>query len=189
MEKKIIKKPKKRIMSLKAMNAHIEATNEKFENASDAEKRVMVAEDVISRLRLGQFEAEAGAQIFSADGEVEFGHDSVKEFFTKRKTTTCNACQKGAILMSYVCRVNEFNFIDLEMGAILSSTQEKKLKEIFPMDQMNLMETAFEGAAYSITEQKKDQRAKNFFERYPAHNKRMIAICENIIENEGEFKP
>lgn len=122
----------------------IEADNEKFNSASKAEQRVMVAEDCLIRIDLKQIEPKSGTfcKINASAGS------NVKSVLSTSETLVCKSCAKGSLFMSYVGRVNNYNSTDKTMDNSLKDIEHMKLLEIFSIEQLALIETFFEGKQY-----------------------------------------
>lgn len=170
----------------------IEADNKAFDSASKAEKRVKIAKDVIARVKTKQI---IPASEFLSDEEAcsidLYEDESYKEL---ANTTVCRACAKGALFLAYVGRVNNLNGDPHNSASIEpDSVEMQKLTEIFSQDQLDLMEMAFEGTNYSWmrrdSHDEEAERAYAFNRRRTKKESRMIAVCENIIKNNGTFIP
>jgi hypothetical protein len=171
-------------MSKKLKNAFlkkIERTNELFNNSSNAEKRVMVAQDCIDRIKAELLEPKKD-RIIKLPQNAYVNKENVNSI-------TCEVCAKGGLLASYVGRVNNYNE-SCYLGTYEDNVAHKKLLEIFTLKQLAIIEYAFEGKQYirsvdisSILCSKLDV----FYIVYETDEERLIAICENIIRNNGDF--
>jgi hypothetical protein len=166
----------------------IEESNEAFNKMTKAEKRVTIAKDVIKRVDIGQIDAYS--TFISFDGEVEEGKP-LKPFFN---AIQCSACAKGSLFLSYVGRVNKFK----KEGSFSMdpySKEMKKIKQIFSQLQLDMIEIAFEGGTFSWTDREKISnkqisKSLEFFKNNTVGSRlRLKRIMENIIENNGTFKP
>lgn len=110
---------------------------------------------------------------------------------------TCVGCAKGGLFTSFVGRVNNFKRGKIEDDNDIDGSEHVKLLEIFTARQLALIESAFEGSQYlysydgksiNLKEDEYD-RAIQYYDNYSDENQRLIAICENIVENKGTFKP
>lgn len=135
--------------------------NEKFAKARPATKRVIIAKDCLSRIRIGQIapvtgsfcEVEYGNFAKKEDNEEDYeeiyAKTSIKDILntTADNTVVCESCAKGSLLMTYLGRVNDFTFNDLEHASGNRQTDEshEKLLQIFSKEQLTLIETFFEG--------------------------------------------
>jgi hypothetical protein len=168
---------------------------------NQAEKRVVIAKDVLEQLRTQKFIAKCGAyvddQIHNLDvfWPAEYGA-SLQAALPKVKN--CKVCALGAVFMSKVNKFNRFNVGD----SLNSEDLRANLKGIFSYAQLFLIEAAFEGdgndaGAYyvrgcpedvsgALTD--KDRRAAfEFCRRHEDADTRLKAIMRNIVRNKGTF--
>jgi hypothetical protein len=157
----------------------IEKSNKIFNESTKAQKRVMIAQDCIDRIDCGLLSANTGAFV-SYSGVVNQ---------TRVNTISCEVCAKGGLLASYIGRVNNFNNDCL--GNDEDNEAHKKLKEIFTLRQLAIIEYAFEGSQYIYSvgiPRDIQNKLFEFYENYNDDNQRLIKICQNIIKNKGTFK-
>jgi hypothetical protein len=195
-------------MKLSTLNKRIEKNNEIFNRMSNAKKRVVIAKDVLDRIAIGQLKSYCGAIV--QDVKLYKGRD-IKDALNNDSDFTCSVCAKGAMLMGYVGRVNQMKFDNIVNSNYGDSKVHQKLAEIFTLEQLALIELAFEGVQYLnsnvenfITADDEDiiinaedtKAGLAFYNKYKTSdyklyelNNRLIAICKNIIENKGTFKP
>jgi hypothetical protein len=211
----------KKIKSLKALSLQIAKQNEAFNLMTKEEKIVTIAKDCLNRLDLNQITAKTGV-LFGWNEREHKGKESVQTVCNTDSKFNCSACMKGGLLLSYIGRVNQFNFGQISKRNNIRSREHKKLTELFSKEQLALIEFAFEGRLYinikftketilkvvkfyyenggryayyekdEFDDMVKEQQAKDFvtLRCYSKdEEKRMIAICENIIENKGVFIP
>jgi hypothetical protein len=181
--------------TFKKFIAKIEAENELFNSMSKAEKRVRIAEDCIERIKLKMFEPNEGVFIGYDTTMVLQTKENLKEMVNT--SIQCSACAKGGLFLTYVGRVNKFKSCDIYGSNDSSNREHRKLLEIFTMNQLALIEFAFEGSqhiwgnlngeAIKFTDLM-EMKIIEFYEKYKDSTDRMIAICENIIKNKGIFK-
>ena len=184
----------------------IEKTNADFEAASPEQKRVMIAKDVIERIKLNMFQVKRGVlcQI-----EEKGKHVVNKE---NLNNTYCRVCAKGGLFVAFVGRANnfEYKFSDYILDPGFSNAEDnkphKKLNELFSMKQLSLIEFVFEGTQYikrdvnydpiefDEAEQIKIHEYRKKFGRVEVdgefeydYDKLLTNICQNIIKNNGEF--
>lgn len=142
---------------------------------------------------------------------------SIKTIINSEEFPECQVCAKGGLFMSYVGRTNDFNVCHLTCSNDSDSSEHKKLLEIFTLRELSLIEYAFEGQKYIHNDEESEpilfdrkQRIKiqkfyarhgggyrgettnNSFEPIYTENdnekdKRLMAICRNIIRNNGTF--
>jgi hypothetical protein len=171
-------------MNEKLKNAflkRIEKTNELFNNSSDAEKRVMIAQDCIDRIKAKLLEPQT-ARIIRLPNWANVNKENVNSI-------TCEVCAKGGLLASYVGRVNSFDESSY-IGNGDNNVAHKKLLEIFTLEQLAIIEYAFEGTQYIHSVDISNSLSSGlrlFYQSYETDEERLIAICENIIKNNGDF--
>ena len=185
-------------MKFKEYIKEIEASNEVFKKATKAEKRVMIAQDTIERIKSKQLLVQSGEW---CNLEYDIRHDnndkSFKEVLNSYTTTpVCTVCAKGGLFASYIGRVNKVSVFESHIGNGSSedSILHKKLLELFSFSQIDLIEIAFEGRSYisKCENEKLVKKAMKFHQDFPldtTDDDILIAICENIIENNGTFQP
>lgn len=206
--------------TVQSLAEKIAQDNEKFDNASPAEKRVIVAQDCLIRIDLGQILPETG----NFCGLSTFEEPNIKTNLDTVSTRVCRACAKGSLFMAYLGRVNNFDRYELINGNDEDGKPHLKILEIFDLTQLALIEYAFEGKLYIgkdndvnledhyfngvcefrenvIKENNLETRridyedychevvfAETGLEIYGKFDDLMLrAICNNIIENKGEF--
>jgi len=175
--------------------------NEEFINLSPAEKRIFIAKDVITHLKsrklyastLGYFK---NSRLFS---EVFDGGQNVDlQAFLNDNQENCSVCAKGALFVADVIICD--NFIVTNENYNSSKAIEEKL-EYFSKEQLDLIEIAFEGCKpfgsnnMFVTYDINNNITKSYSNiirwrqnlKNPYSHAIMIAIMENIIENNGDF--
>lgn len=185
--------------------------NDNFDQLSLQEKRVAVAQDVIDRLQQEQYIAEKGSWVFSYSWSL-LDHDlDVKTLLVENKVQGCGVCALGGLLLSCIAYKNDVTVEGvLEVARQSSGSNDfrsysasKHLKELFEPKQLELIETAYEGASgffynrfkwdeesESLLTEKEFKTALNFYGSHNVSNKaRLTLIMANIIANNGEFVP
>jgi hypothetical protein len=176
-------------------------SNKKFNAMSPKEKRVAVAKDALKQIRYGRYKANTGNYVIPNwyPYNVEDNEES-QEYLENKGFWGCKVCAIGAVFLSKV-RLGNNHTGDLEVmnspNMIISN-----LKGIFSAKQLRLMEVAFEdltggafkeSSVYDSNNPKhtaKIEKALEFFKDYlDRPEERLIAILENIIANNGTFKP
>lgn len=169
---------------------NIEASNDVFNKATKAEKRVMIAKDCIARIKVELLIPNRGSVIKSEAMNVN------KEMLN---SVECQVCAKGGLFASYVGRVNNFDRRTSIVCGWNTPIDElhTKLNEIFTYKQLSLIECAFEGRKYLDRDNKGNfiifynktlNKAENYRDRFENSKECLIEICENIIRNKGIFK-
>lgn len=167
-------------LSVGSLAEKIARDNEKFAKARPATKRVIVAKDCLSRIKIGQIGAVTGhfcsvdyGSLEDFDGFNGRGETSIKDVLnsTPDNLMVCEGCAKGSLLMSYLGRVNEFTFDDLQNGNDSRDKSHEKLLQLFSKEQLTLIETFFEGTQcifhgeVKIDRDAVDAYRKEFFNR------------------------
>jgi hypothetical protein len=159
----------------------IEKTNELFNSSTPEEKRVMIAQDCIDRIKAKLLDPQR-QRIIRLPNWAYVNKENVNSI-------TCEVCAKGGLLASYVGRVNNFD----ESSNISNNDDNiahNKLLEIFTLEQLAIIENAFEGVKYILSVDISDSLGsalRKFYLDYETDEERLIAICENIIKNNGDF--
>lgn len=177
-----------------------------FDHLSAAEKRVMIAKDVISKLKTRQFVAEAqcwvqhleeGAELFSQQDINEARQfKNILQDLLIPDDPKCKACALGGCFVSAVDLFNDITVDSINSvpkNNVWIDDMSEYLAQFFKLDQLKLIEMAFEfGAGWhspssesSSEDTEKCAAAMYFHIKDP--QARMISIMGNIIENNGEF--
>jgi hypothetical protein len=186
----------------------INESNDTFEQANPAVKRMMIAQDVLDRITIKQLRPKTQHLINHILPNLNH-NDSILDTLNKEKYS-CNVCAKGALFLSYVGRVNNFEWSMCDLGTWHGGAEMIKLREIFSEYQLSLIETAFEGRVYVYqdreglplfpenSEEEKEVNAAILLYGYDNSasvpdselaNTRLVEICNNIIRNEGTYIP
>ena len=159
----------------------IEKTNELFNNSTPEQKRVMIAQDVIDRINVQLLTASKGRIIYLPQ-YANVNKENVNSL-------ECDVCAKGGLFASYIGRVNNFDE-SCYISNNLNNPAHEKLLEIFTLEQLAIIEFAFEGMLYIgcvDVDADLEDKIEEFYFQYEDANERLIAICENIIKNNGDF--
>lgn len=174
--------------------------NLEFAKLGARQKRVAIARDVISAIKAGIIDVQHGVYLRTHGNELN--DDGYIEKFD-----SCTACALGSMFATCVVKrpvlsldVNDV-MIPARTGANDDAMREA-LSPYFSEKQLRLIESAFEmddfmGADDDVEYDEDDNvryvgelgRAIAFGERYSSDKNRLIAIMNNIIENNGTFKP
>lgn len=170
--------------------------NAAFFAQSPAQQRVTIAKDVISELRSGRFRASSGlyfeASGFKADDALDYAEpeDELSDVLTR--VDKCNVCALGAV---FVCGVQRADNLTVQgAGGYQQKDMHEYLSRFFSVSQLHLIETAFEKGEVGSrgdVETEEAVAAVGFWRNLTTPNpeNRMLAIMENIIRNNGKFKP
>lgn len=172
----------------------IKRWNDKFNSLTKSEQRVEIAKDIIRSLKAEKYIAQTNTYIISEHLNVELNED-IRENFDKIEN--CRCCMLGSCLLSITKYKNKLKFTDIT-GLYSTGNAWKLLATVFTPYQALMMETAFEGRGgtkvgedyFNIGLSDKDEdKCQNFYIDSGGAEKRMIAICSNIIQNRGKFVP
>lgn len=173
----------------------------KFEDASKAQQRVMIAEDTLKMIEQGILIPRTGRYITSSIG---FGneHKSARQALKTQKIQ-CLVCELGGLFCSVVKFTNQ-----LTLGSLESPSPDlfkrngifrKRLTKYFSNKQLGLIETAFEGNSvfaenFGCSQEQSENAScyKNnalFIDDFGdlSTKKVFIGILNNIIKNKGTF--
>lgn len=165
---------------------------------------VSIARDVIAQLRAGRYMACTGEYVLPDDtGKSNARYNKAVyekpntqfQKLLESKTFKCGVCAIGSMFCSVVRKVNEVTVGDLN-NYYDSMNFRDKLLPYFSLQQLGLIESAFEGrrsyADDSGAGDNKASQASNW--RYNCENSYsipsnhvLIEICKNIIRNKGVF--
>lgn len=154
----------------------IEERNKKFKSMSHKEQRIAIAKDVILQLGKGKIQAAHVYFNFTKGGWDVFEKEakSRKEVNLQsflKQSVECEVCAKGALFFSSVRKRNDV-FLDINFNGVHKEIIPS-LTDIFRKSILNAIEDAYENGFYG-------------YYKYPAGEKRMIAIMKNIVKN-GDF--
>ena len=180
------------IMETKTKNLNAE-----FKKANKAQKRVMIAQDVLAQLKAKRYVAESGCWVrihYSPATVAET--DSVQELFVEKKIESCNVCALGGLFMSCTNFNNNTLLKDLDsvseyLGSLVDEGKKlsNKLNSIFTTNQLKLIESYFEANGGFFRDYDEDDRIEVFYNKNSSDKKRLQLIMENIVENNGTFVP
>lgn len=181
-------------------NNQIVANNEAFNQLSPAGKRVAIAKDVIAALQSRQVYARSGVWV---DLQKAPNWDVGVELQPVFQQANCDACALGACFVSAVklgnnCKLTE----DAKYDGFQFSTPNgdwgsdttgmwSVLKRYFTERQLALIEFAFENGEgyYKDHDVANPDAASDFHYKYEDDAARMTAIMQNIVDNNGTFRP
>lgn len=182
----------------------IKTRNAKFKAADKAQKRILIAKDVLAQLSARKFRPKQGAFVRMTFRKApESGTQVCNLIEDSAPRVNCQACALGAMMLSEIRHTNALKVKSVEDGEggiyFERDDQGDRLGKYFSTTQLRLVEIAFErgvgyyrdeedhsiwgGTSFSIRE----KRAKAMFPLSKSPAKRMRAIMENIIANGGKF--
>jgi hypothetical protein len=176
-------------------NKDLAELNAAFAALSPEQQRVAIAIDTIQQLWLGVFRATSGTYLELTSPETFKVNQELQEVLTA-EGIICEVCARGAIFASAVRKSNaamvcsyDAGNTTLEMGPSIPIFSRKELA-FFSRDQLELMEGAFEMWEKEGTLDDDLARAATRFGRYFFdEDERLMAIMQNVIDNNGTFCP
>lgn len=189
--------------------------NKLFAAASPAEKRVLIAKDVIAQLKTDRLIAQRGiwTDMTARDSDID-GADSFQSTFLKNKNVACSCCAVGSLFIGCTLFANKIKNADIEdnfdLGDMLFEGHNfaNGFNKLFSREQLGLIEIAFEGQTAFLDgdevlglkpitiSKRKTEAARLFFAQNcnqisagQSARAGLIKIMENIVANKGTFKP
>ncbi len=182
-----------------------------FSRLRAAAKRVAIAKDILKQIAAEQYNIQTGTwleidpveEVSSKQLDAETSARILQSVLLGRKQTvvvntkpaSCTCCAVGAACASAIRLFNQDTLKgSMDGGYDLGSYDDgvKILRKYFPVEQVDLMEAAFEIRTDSHHESASEaslEEAVHFGDRYDEAEARLQAICQNIIKNKGTFKP
>lgn len=180
---------------------------------TEGQLRIAVAQDVLSTLSKRRRYTVSGGQYVEGsymtleDNLPDDGGKSVARELQKQKD--CEVCGLGACFLSLVALDNKFdlaanikNYPGWDEGtptqsyiSLGSSTIRERLGACFSKSQLDMIECAFEQSTCFHTRdntgasEDEAKKAAKFGDKYQNDTRRLKAIMQNIIDNEGVFTP
>lgn len=183
----------------------IKRRNKLFEKATPAQKRVLIAKDVLDQIKAQRVQPKQS--YFVRIPEVA-DHTHGKDFrnaFLGKALPYCETCAVGGLMLSCTLFNDQHTVGDdalgHELGYYIRNGESSALKngflEIFDQRQLCLIEQAFEMGHGEIASPFTDpldwrhpsEAAIAFGKKYKTTKGRLIGIMKNIIDNKGTFKP
>ena len=186
----------------KREEAKLIAKNKAFNKLSKPQKRVEIAKDVIAQIKAEKFKPKNGVYYKGENFKKFKKIDSVQKILLLPEAPKCSVCGIGAVMLSTVKKCNDLSttkllgYWDNFQADALSKTVASKF---FSEKQLDLIEACFE----RTTEYGKEGNLLDWFgnrtpatvnaidfgNKYRYPTQRLLAIMENIIANNGTFKP
>ena len=167
----------------------------------------MIAKDVLAQIKAKRYFPESGEWVkplWSDDQKsIDIKLDpnsSIKDAFKSKAINSCQVCALGGLFMSCTNLNNNTTVQDLKdetyIGELVADDDKisNGLNRIFTQAQLMLIETYFEGGegyfkGYSEYFSYSDEKLLvTFFKSYH-DDERLKMIMQNIIDNNGTFKP
>jgi hypothetical protein len=226
-------KPSKAELLAKQVAREIAKREAIFKKASLAEKRVLIAKDVIAQIKAKKIKPESGTFvsvekvkgfISSSEADKRTGawnyamnrlSDSagseadVRHLYLENTIQQCSCCALGGLFMSCTLynnntTVDNLSYAgddigDLLVGASHAESLPNGLNKFFSLAQLKLIEQTFEGDNGAVLSGMDDgtgetvdefsPQAEAFYNKYKKPKDRLVAIMQNIVKNNGTFKP
>ena len=175
-------------------------TPAEWKELSAEEKRVAIARDVIASLNKHRYNARQGTYVDEETFNDYPLNTSVQKILEVNNPPECTVCALGGCFLSLIKFNNNVTVEEiLDMDFTSAGVMRKQLGEFFSEEQLGLIETAFENdidyARRVDADDLQAHKAADFFEivhdvdGYYDETKLMIAIMQNIIDNNGTFVP
>jgi hypothetical protein len=185
----------------------IDKLNEEFKKATKAQKRVMIAKDVLAQIKAERYFPKRGewARPLWSDDQKSIDikldpNSSIKDAFKSKAINSCKVCALGGLFMSCTNLNNNTTVGDMKteyyIGEFVNDDVKisNGLNRIFTQKQLMLIETYFEGGegyfkSYSHHFSYSDEKLLVIFFKSFDDDERLKMIMQNIIDNNGTFKP
>jgi hypothetical protein len=172
-----------------------------WEEMSRTERKVILCKDVLARIKQERLTVNWG---FYINGIYRLPEILGREKFDEPVTPDdclviekhCEVCARGALLLSRIRLFNSVEWEDLKSFGGIGIVQEHTtdiLSEAFSPEELLAIEAAFEARndedndAYIGEDEEYSQDCIGFGLEYEHPDDRLVAIMENIIENNGDF--
>jgi hypothetical protein len=171
--------------------------------------RVQIAQDVLERLATGKFRAVIGTYVTTIvnGGEItcpllkdDVGRDLRDVLFTR--VTKCHVCVRGAMFLSAVLKFNQMPVTEsLVMGSSgglgSSAIRNERVSDFFDTEELALIEYFFEGwdpneqrmGMVTLAIKRHREHILRFKRQHRTPKKRLEALMNHIIDNNGKFLP
>lgn len=163
----------------KSLIEGIESSNKKFERASQANKIVMIAKDVISLLAIKKLCVKHGSYLLLKTKPEDVGHQ-VSDILKMPSLPTCEVCAIGGVMFAATLRLNDVKLDHSKHIVYYNSPfkntatlMSKRASSIFTDELLEHMEFAFEDGYYG-------------YGKRPKGEARFKSIYLNLIKNKGK---
>jgi hypothetical protein len=153
--------------------------------------RVAIAKDVLKQLPA--LNPSKGTYVYKPNGNKNLHPNDQAQQHIDQISEDCQVCALGACFLSYIrlfnkITVDEITYIENSIDPA-HHTVKNALREHFANEQLALIEAAFEGFRSPADTTAVVKVIEDFYNKHPNPKKRLKAIMQNIIDNNGEFKP
>lgn len=176
----------------KLINASVRRANARYNKASAAGRRVLIAKDALKQITDKKYNVQTGvfADFWNLDPEQGA---QLQPLLHDPKAPVCEVCGIGSLFLSAVRMRNDYKLCENQCGT--DSDALHQLKE-FDIEQRRLIEMAFESGKGYYSSMKYTSRDQLTAARWALRfgyladaEARLIAILKNIIRNRGRFNP
>lgn len=170
------------------------AKKKPWEELTRAERRVEICKDVIKWINAGACKPSGMSGYIS--GYIGRGYkqsEPIPQNLAEIIFKNCDYCARGAMLISRVSRFNKLSFENL--GFCYDGLYAKRedttegLHGAFTRKQLDQIEAAYERCGYTDDNGRFTEKYRKFGEKFENATERLLAIMQNIVDHEGEFKP
>lgn len=146
---------------------------------------------------------------FNKISAIEGDGADVRQLYLENKIQQCSCCALGGMFMSCTLYNNNttlenLGYVGDDIGNALYKGSEpgslsNGLDKFFSVAQLRLIEQTFEGNNGVVISGEDDEtgeefnkfspRAEAFYKKYKKPKDRLVAIMQNIVKNNGTFKP
>ena len=195
----------KRVLIAKDVIAQIKANKIKPEQGSFVQ-----VEKVKNFISSSEADKRTGAWNYAMNrlSDSEGADADVRQLYLDNTIQQCSCCALGGMFMSCTLYNNNTTVEDLcyagaDIGDVILEEGDKSLpnglNKFFSVAQLKLIEQTFEGDQGAINSGMDDgtgeiidkfsPQAEAFYTKYKKPKDRLIAIMQNIVKNNGTFKP
>lgn len=163
---------------LKVRKVDIARDNERLSTASDKEKRLMIARDILAQLAIRRLVATHGSYVIDSMSGIDVNDPKAPEMLhdVVLQSEECWVCALGA---AYVVAVERFNGVSLEDHKDLGTKYDVLCRNGFDRASLDAIEATFEGWGWDA-----------FFaeDLEYAPQARMRLVWENVVANDGTLQ-
>lgn len=157
--------------------------NRRFRKLNIKQQKLRIIRDVIVHLETARIKAATGRYITVPNKRRKI--DPKENIHEILEESRCTVCAIGGMFTSAVLLNNKLKVKDLREGSKLSDLSlasiRSYLSKWFDWFELSQIELAFEIGRFERV------RASEFGRRYRSSKARLIAICNNMLENDGRF--
>jgi hypothetical protein len=162
-----------------------------------AAMRVAIAKDAIEQIKAGRLIPQSGVYL-RVEGKSFYRVDPRMQIKELVAGTRCTVCALGAVFIAAVDKRNAIAVREIVEGdGCTSWTFRNYLQNLFSREQLCLIEMAFEqndspgdfGEFGVVVGRDEVLDCWRWVDEVPESRDRLTAILENVVRNDGTFKP